>query len=135
MEIPYYLDGKMYDNVTIEAWQEVWDRVCRMAYEKRDICESIVTKPGIMHINGRIIHDKRESTHVREYCRLEPINHYFLTLENIWKQYSQLYSPNDPDVILEFKELIVPRCLYECLGVSQWFKYSFPNCKVSFWDE
>jgi hypothetical protein len=135
MEMPLYINGKLYDAVTVEAWQGLWDKICRMAYDGKDVCESIITRPGIMHVNGRVLHDKRESTHSKEYARRDPVNSYFLTLDNVWKQYSQFHSPDMPKVIPEFKELVVPYSLYECLGVQAWFQYSFPNCKVYFWDE
>lgn len=135
MEIPLYLNGKTYEGHTVEAWQQVWDRICRMAYEGKDVCEKIVTKPGLTYIDGKIISNSTESYHNRIYRNVEPINYYFLTLENVWKQYSQLYHPSDPKVIPEFKELVVPYCLYNCLGVQSWFRHSFPNCKVYFWDE
>ncbi len=135
MEMPLYIHGNMYDSVTVDAWQNVWDKICRMAYDGKDVCESIITRPGIMHVNGRVVPDKRESAHSHEYSRGDPINSYFLTLDNIWKQYSQFHGTQDPKVIPEFKELIVPYSLYECLGVQQWFEHSFPNCKVYFWNE
>jgi len=135
MEMPLYIHGNMYDHVTIEAWQQVWDMICKMAYENGPVYEKIVTTPGIMHVNGRVVHDKRESAHSQEYNRREPVNSYFLTLENIWKQYSLLYGTQMPDVVPEFKELIVPYSLYNCLGVQSWFRHSFPNCKVFYWDE
>jgi hypothetical protein len=135
MKMPLYIHGNSYDRATVEAWQQVWDTICKMAYEKKDICESIVTRPGIMHVNGRVVPDNRESVHSCEYNRKEPVNSYFLTLDNIWRQYSQLHGTKMPHVVPEFKELIVPYTLYECLGVHAWFRHSFPNCKVYFWDE
>jgi hypothetical protein len=135
MEMPLYIHGNMYESVTLEAWQEIWDRICKMAYENKDICERIVTRPGILHVNGHIVSDKRESTHSAEYARREPVNSYFLTLENVWKQYSHFHGTQLPGVVPEFKELVVPYSLYNCLGVQAWFRHSFPNCKVFYWDE
>jgi hypothetical protein len=135
MEIPLFINGQLYENHTIEAWQSVWDKICKMSYDGTDVCEEIVTTPGIMHINGRILNNKYKSDHIIEYSRLEPVNTYFLTLENVWKQYSSFHGPQPVKVIPEFKKLVVPRCLYECLGVQQWFRYSFPNCQVTYWDE
>lgn len=135
MEMPLYIHGNMYDRITVDAWQDVWDKICKMAYEGKDVCEKIVTRPGILHINGQVLHDSTESTHSREYNRHTPVNSYFLTLENVWKQYSSFYGSQMPQVVSEFKELIVPYSLYNCLGVQSWFRHSFPNCKVYFWDE
>lgn len=135
MEMPLFIYGKMYDQVTIDAWQEVWNKICRMAYENTDICERIITRPGVMHVNGRVIPDKRESAHSQEYNRKEPVNSYFLTLDNIWKQYSTLYKTQALYIVPDFKELIVPHALYDCFGVQSWFRHCFPNCKVYYWDE
>lgn len=133
MEISLFIDGKMYDNCTVDAWQTVWEKICKMSYEGTEICEEMVTVPGILHINGKILRDTRESTHSNEYRRLEPVNTYFLTLDNMWKQYSHLYGSAKLKVVPEFKKLVVPQALFECLGVQQWFRYSFPNCKVYYW--
>jgi hypothetical protein len=135
MEMPLHIHGNMYDHITIEAWQQVWDKICRMAYEKKDICEKIITRPGSIRVNGKPVPDSRESTHTQEYNRREPMNSYFLTLENVWKQYSSFHRSEMPHVIPEFKELVVPYSLYNCLGVQSWFRHSFPNCKVYHWDE
>lgn len=135
MEIPLNIHGNMYEQTTIQAWQNVWDRICKMAYEGTDICEKIITTPGIMRVNGKVVTDKRESAHTHEYARREPVNTYFLTLDNVWKQYSSYYGSTMPKVIPEFKELIVPYVLFNDIGVRCWFEHSFPNCKVYYWDE
>jgi hypothetical protein len=135
MEMPLYVHGNMYDHVTVDAWQGLWDRICRMAYEKKDICEKIITTNGILHMDGQIVEDNRQYVHSHIYNREKPINSYFLTLDNIWKQYSSFHGAQMPHVIPELKELVVPYSLYNCLGVQSWFRHSFPNCKVYFWDE
>ena len=129
-----FINGNRYETHTIEQWQEVWDRICKMAYEKTNICEKIVTKPGIFHLNGEVINDRSEKTHSYEYERSQPLNTYFLTLDNVWKQYSSFYGPKMPEVVPEFKELVVPRALFSSLGIDVWFRHSFPNCKVTFWE-
>lgn len=135
MEIPLFINGNRYEEHTVEQWQQVWDLICKMAYEKTNICEAIITTPGFLHINGTVFNDKSQKTHSYEYGRAQPVNTYFLTLDNVWKQYSNLYGPQMPHVIPELKVLVVPRVLYDSLGVSNWFRYSFPNCKVTFWEE
>lgn len=84
MEIPLSIQGDLYDTITIECWQNVWEKICKMTYEGNDICESIITRPGIMVINGQKVYDKRESAHSQEYDRNQPLNKYLLTLDNIW---------------------------------------------------
>lgn len=54
-----------------------------------------------------------------------------LTLDFQWKNYQQL----KPLIIPELKYIYVPRILFESLGVYAWFKYSFPNCKIEFWEK
>lgn len=134
MEIPLFISGNMYENVTVDAWQTLWDKVCKMSYEGTNVCESIVTKPGILYINGEIIDDNSELTHSNKYANIDPVNDHLLKLDDMWKQYSKLYGTAQPKIIPEFKELVVPYPLYYCLGVTQWFRYSFPNCKVTYWN-
>ena len=134
MEIPLFINGNTFEAQTIEQWQYVWDKVCKMAYEKTDICEKIITRPGFIHLNGEVINNKTELEHSREYERAQPLNTYFLTLDNIWKQYSTFHGVKMPEIIPEFKELVVPRALFESIGIDNWFRYSFPNCTVKFWE-
>ena len=135
MEIPLFINGNRFEEHTIENWQQVWDDICKMAYERSPPREKIITTPGFIHINGELTNDKTEKTHTHEYSRSQPVNTYFLTLDNMWKQYSSFYGSRMPDVVPELKELVVPRVLYDSLGISNWFRHSFPNCKVTFWEE
>jgi len=41
----------------------------------------------------------------------------------------------DPVVVPELKEIYVPRILFTCLGVFTWFRHSFPNCQILFWED
>lgn len=135
MEIPLEIENNLYCPTTVDCWVSVWNQVCKMAYEGKDIHESIVTRPGNMCINEYLVHDKRESIHSYEYSLHFPLNSYQMTLDNVWKQYSEFYGPENPKIIPQFKELVVPRALFESLGISQWFHYTFPNCTVTFWEE
>ena len=134
MEIVLNIDGNMYDETTVGIWQVVWHKLCSMAYTRSNICRSIVIKPGPMIINNRYVLDKRELSHSREYSRIEPLNRDKLTLEYMWKKYSHAYGNKYPEVVPELKELVVPYSLFVCLGVNSWFRHSFPNCKVRFWE-
>lgn len=133
--IPLYTDGIMYCAQTIDQWQYVWDKLCKMTYEEKEICESVITRPSILCIDGLIMNDTSELTHSHQYKNPKYVNVEFLTLDNIWKQYSHIYGPIQPKVIPELKKLVVPKCLFECLGVRSWFRHSFPNCEVVFWEE
>ncbi len=134
MEIPLFIDGNMFETHTITQWQYVWDLICKMAYEGTGICEKIVTSPGILHINGEVIKDNTELRHASEYAKTSYMNTYFLTLDNIWKQYSKFYGTKMPGIVPELTEIVVPFALYNELGVNPWFRHSFPNCKVTFWE-
>jgi len=61
---------------------------------------------------------------------LESKNVEELTLDFQWQKYQQL----KPLVIPELKYIYVPKLLFESLGVYSWFRYSFPNCKIEFWE-
>lgn len=134
MEITLRINKNQYEDSTIIEWQNVWDIICKMTYEGTNKCENIITKPGNLYIDGRKVYDKREKTHSREYLRLEPDNIYLLTLDNVWKQYSSYYGTKELIIVPEFKKLVVPYPLFHSIGIPQWFRYSFPNCEVIYWN-
>lgn len=90
-------------------WQNIWKDVCEMAYEKATPIEKIIIEPN-------------EFQYTEEN-----------TLTYMWKKYSKKHGPIMPGIVYEFKELYVPKVLFEDLGIQTWFRYSFPNCKVSYW--
>ena len=53
-----------------------------------------------------------------------------MSLDFQWKNYNSL----KPLVINELKYIFVPKILFESLGVYAWFRYSFPNCRIDFWE-
>lgn len=97
-----------------------------MAYCKTYIIEDLITRPAspFTEVEHTEIYNKR-------LCH----NEYDITLDYTWKIYSKAFKTKMPHVIPELKRLHVPRILFEELGIRPWFKYSFPNCVVTFWEE
>ena len=100
----------MYNGRTKDDWQQLWRRVCEMAYLRRNICEDLSVYP----------YDEVQEEVPEEY-----------TLDYMWTEYNEKY--HEALVVPELKKLFVPRDLFLCLGVTQWFMFSFPNCVVEFW--
>ena len=76
---------------------------------------------------------------LEKYKNINPNEFYTLTLDYMWKQYSKRRDINghfiEPQVVPELKYLFVPRILFDSLGIRSWFQFSFPNCKVQFWED
>lgn len=115
-----HVDKNRYSPETVDEWQQLWKSICEMAYCQTYVFEEIITKP---HFS--------EKVDTKFYNR----DQTGITLDFIWKQYSNHYGTKMPFVIPMFKRLHVPRALFEELGVYSWFDYSFPNCKITFWEE
>jgi hypothetical protein len=96
-------------------WQETWQRLCDMAYYRKNVVSEFIVD-GLL---GDLEQELLESNNVEE-----------LTLDFQWQKYQQL----KPLVIPELKYIYVPKTLFESLGVYSWFRYSFPNCKIEFWE-
>ena len=133
MEIPLIIRDSLYDEETVQDWQYIWETICLMAYENKEIVRQIITKPGIMAIQGMVNTSKLESEHSDMYSNRSPANDEEITLDYMWKRFSSTHP--DVHIVEEFKYLHVPRPLFENLGIKKWFEYSFPNCKVTFWNE
>ena len=108
-----------YHHDTVVAWQKVWDKLFRMAYLREGIVDKINTMPT-------------RSDDLDFYNKRNPKNYYEITLDYCWKEFCRIHK-DSLHVVPELKELHVPECLFNCLGVWSWFEYSFPNCKVTFW--
>lgn len=134
MEIPLWINSEFYTNDTVIPWQSVWNSVCEMAYENKNICEEIITRPNGINIGGTQTNSKGERVHAGIYEEAFPLNRYEITLDYMWKRYNEKYRTGMPHVVPEFKRLHVPKALFENLGVKQWFEHSFPNCRVTYWD-
>ena len=100
----------MYDGRTRQEWQKVWRQICEMAYLRQQIEEEIVIIP-LNNFQKDIDED--------------------ITLDYMWQQYNEKYR--EVQIVPELKKLVVPKDLFNSLGISQWFNYSFPNCLVECW--
>jgi hypothetical protein len=110
----------------VKRWQSIWHKVCDMAYHRRNVLTTITIVP-----------EQGEYSKLIEYHAkydIEPIK-----LDFIWKRVSQLRDENNaflqPLVVPELREIYVPRLLFESKGVYAWFKHSFPNCVLFFWED
>ena len=133
MEIQICIDESYYQDITVSKWQSVWEHVCKMAYEGTDICEEIITKPNGINMNSHKVASKGELVHAGIYEEAYPFNKNEVTLDYMWKKYSDKHGTNMPRVVSELKRLHVPQALFENLGVKQWFQHSFPNCVITYW--
>jgi len=110
----------------VTRWQNIWHKVCDMAYHRRNILVSITAIP-----------QEDELSSLVEYYAKYDIEH--LKLDFIWKRVSQLRDENNaflqPLVVPELRQIYVPRLLFESDGVYAWFEHSFPNCVIFFWED
>ena len=109
----------------IDKWQAVWQQICDMAYHRKNVSTGIIVESiGYSEIMKYTINCK---------------NFDLITLDHTWKQVSSTKnsdgSPLEALVIPELLEIYIPRILFETLGVYQWFKHSFPNCVICFWED
>jgi hypothetical protein len=102
----------------VSQWQTVWSQICDMAYLRENITDKIIVHPE----------SELASAH---YSNNSCPNADEITLDYTWEIYSKKYK--DVHVVPEFKELFIPKALFDTLGVNQWFRHSFPNCTVQFW--
>jgi hypothetical protein len=109
---------KFRDDV-VTQWQNVWKQLCTMAYTRENITDQLLIIPQSSNEN---------TFYERNTCP----NNEEITLDYTWKEFSKKY--HDALVVPELKMIFVPRVLFECLGVYSWFKFSFPNCTIMFWD-
>lgn len=136
MKIPLIVKGRCYTQETVNDWTQVWETICKMAYEGTESTSTILTTPSFMMVEETANDNLNEIEHSNYYKKKYPDNEYEITLDCVWKKYSRMYPYMDyPLVNLGLERLHVPRTLFESLGIYPWFKYSFPNCKITFWEE
>jgi hypothetical protein len=134
MKTPLIVDNRMYSYQTIVVWKVVWDKICRMAYENESPVSEIITIPDRARIEG-IAFPTDEQKQSQYYRRQDPLNSDLITLDNMWIHYSKKHGSEMPKVVPEFERLHVPRALFKSLGIGPWFRHSFPNCMITFWEE
>ena len=91
-----------------------WKQICDMAFFRSNIVDKMIVKL-----------QKNE-------CETD-------TLDYHWKQFSSIKDADgnfiEALVVPELNFIIVPQSLFHTEGVYAWFKHSFPNCVITFWDE
>lgn len=107
----------------IEEWQAIWQQICDMTYHGKNIVDHVYTTPNDI---GDVEKYKNAS------------NFELITLDHVWSLVSRCKDENgrflQPRVVPELQEIYVPGILFETMGVYQWFKHSFPNCSILFWE-
>lgn len=111
-------------NVIIK-WQFIWQKICDMAYSRK-------------RISDRVLIEKFNYTELLNYM-INSSNFEQITLDYIWKQVSSQKNSDgsyvEALIVPELKEIYVPRILFSTPGVFHWFKHSFPNCSISYWED
>jgi hypothetical protein len=107
-------------------WPVLWRTICEMSYHRSFLTDEIVVPIENYEV-------------LEKYKNINPHEFYTLTLDYMWKQYSVRRDINgnfiEPQIVPELKYLFVPRILFDSLGIRSWFQFSFPNCKVQFWED
>ena len=135
MEIPLIVRDHQFSGETVYAWKRVWKAICDMCYHGANIQEEMITTPGYFQVDEELMLSKCEKEQTQFYGQRYAINDEQLTLDHTWKEYSLNAGLGfNPLVVPEFKRLHVPAHLFYTLGVDSWFKHSFPNCTVTFWE-
>lgn len=110
-----------YSFATVGKWQKVWRVLCDMAYDsKAEQYEKIV-----------IYSEDSDKEDARLYGGHMVQNQHLICLDEVWRSYDK----RNPFVNKTLKYIYVPRVLFYCLGVQNWFKFSFPNCEIVYWPE
>ena len=104
----------------VRKWQKIWHDLCEMSYNKGERVSSIL-----------IEFSKEEYDIFVNAYNTNPSEFDKICLERIWKRYDRV----EPKIVKELNSMYVPRILFETIGAYTWFAYSFPECKLKFWEE
>jgi hypothetical protein len=110
-----------YSFATIGEWQKFWKVICEMGYNPNAVQYETIRA----HSNTA---DKDDS---QAYGGYTVQNQHLIGLDEVWRKYDKSL----PIVNKHLKQIYVPRVLFSCLGTHNWFKFSFPNCEVTYWPE
>jgi hypothetical protein len=120
-ELETEFERRYYSFATIGEWQKVWQIICDMAYDsKAEQYEDIAIRS-----------DDSDTQDARAYAGHTVQNQHLICIDEVWRRYDK----KQPFINKTLKSLYVPRVLFYCLGVQNWFKFSFPNCEISYWPE
>jgi hypothetical protein len=120
-ELDHEFRRMYYTFGTIAHWQRAWRVICDMAYDSNAIQYETIT----------IHSDDSDREDARAYGGYTVQNQHLICLDEVWRSYDK----KAPFVNKTLKQVYVPRVLFNCLGVQNWFKFSFPNCEVHYWPE
>lgn len=105
-----------------QYWQSLWTQICNMAYYRTDITDKIQTR-----LDENLFNEFKK------------IDYSEYTFDYIWSNVSKNRDSDgfyvDAQVVPELKEIYVPRVLFECTGLYVFFRHSFPNCIISYWED
>lgn len=104
----------------VQLWQGIWKAICEMAFYRNNILEEITILP-------------KNKNEIAFYERNKARNLDSILFETTYKTYT--CELDDVQVVPELKKLVVPQSLFYFLGVRSFFKYSFPNCVITFWED
>jgi len=115
----------------VKKWQSFWEKICDIAYFRKDVVSEL---SFIMDVLG----SRAEYNDICTWSLTAP-NFEEITLHHSWEKVSKLKDENDnyvePAVVPELREIYVPNVLFQTSGVFEWFKHSFPNCEIFFWED
>jgi hypothetical protein len=120
-EIDTEFDNPYYSFDTIKQWQDVWKKLCSLAYNNLDReTDKITVFSSVSEAEDDAFYE-RNSTRIR--------NHHLLCFDQIWRSYDSM----TPTVNTTLRYIYVPRVLFDVLGINSFMKEVFPNCEVVFW--
>ena len=134
----HHIDGKVVFSASCtSSWDYIWRLLIDMAYSSKNIhLKSIIIQNGsfVEHFDTSVTVREKEasSVHAKFYDKADSTNVDLLTLEHAWRKYG---GHEMPKVVPELERLFVPRSLFYCLGVNSWFRHSFPNCRIAYWED
>jgi len=111
----------------VEKWQNIWQNICNMAYFRKNV------------VNEYFIVDDHAEYLDLVYYSSNASNFELITFDYTWKQIDSIRNPDgsmrEPLVVPELEKVYIPYILFNGLGTYTFFNYSFPNCKIVFWED
>lgn len=109
---------------TIQKWQATWSKLLDMAYHRKNVTRDFWVENT--HYDDLYIWSK----HARNFESIQ--------FETMWRKYDVRGIDGnyiDPQPVLEVEHIYVPRILFETLGIKTFLHMSFPNARLSYWED